>query len=133
MMRFFLVFFIFFVLFGQAEAEKPCRKECIFRVDLDWTGFKGNKQDALKAFVGSVVGARNMGFNEVPPSASIQGDKQQYIFFQLTDGCGKKRIDNARRLLDQLGESSLLPSYKINKQKFHPGVETIDVEGRWWR
>ncbi|MFP1681575.1 hypothetical protein ACLD0W_03635 [Alloalcanivorax sp. C16-1] len=117
---------------AHAMENKPARSDCIFRVDLDWSGFRGDKQDALKALVKSVAQAPDMGFNRVPPSAAVQGNDQQYLYFQLTDGCGPQRLDSAKKLLAHVDRDGL-PPFTLNTASFSPGVDTIQLQGQWWR
>ena len=127
-----LLLFIAMIALVNAEESKPARSDCIFRVDLDWSGFRGDKQDALKALLKSVAQAPDMGFNQFPPSATIQGNDQQYLYFQLTDGCGPQRLDSAKKLLSHVERESL-PPFRLNTASFYPGLDTIQVQGPWWR
>ncbi len=102
-----LLLFITIAPLAHATETKPARSDCIFRVDLDWSEFAGNKQDALKTLVKSVAQTPDMGFNQVPPSAAVQGDDQQYLYFQLTDGCGPQRLDSAKKLLVHVDRDGL--------------------------
>ncbi|MEH6708992.1 MAG: hypothetical protein V7667_13580 [Alloalcanivorax venustensis] len=127
-----LLLFIAMIALVNAEESKPARSDCIFRVDLDWSGFSGNKQDALTALVKSVVQAPSMGFNQVPPSVAVQGADQQYLYFQLTDDCGAQRLDSAKKLLSHVHRGGL-PAFTLNTAPFSPGKDTIQVTGPWWR
>ncbi|MBL7252173.1 hypothetical protein [Alloalcanivorax marinus] len=127
-----LLLFITIAPLAHATETKPARSDCIFRVDLDWSEFAGNKQDALKTLITSVGQAPDMGFNQVPPSATIQGNDQQYLYFQLTDGCGAQRLDSAKKLLSHVERESL-PPFRLNTASFSPGLDTIHVQGPWWR
>ncbi|MEO1901461.1 MAG: hypothetical protein ABGX87_06890 [Alcanivorax sp.] len=117
---------------AHAVETKPARSDCIFRVDLDWSEFSGDKEDALRTLLKSVVQAPDMGFNQVPPSATIQGNDQQYLYFQLTDGCGPQRLDSAKKLLSHVERESL-PPFRLDTTSFSPGLDTIQVQGPWWR
>ena len=127
-----LLLFITIAPLAHATETKPARSDCIFRVDLDWSEFSGNKQDALKTLITSVGQAPGMGFNQVPPSAAVQGNDQQYLYFQLTDGCGAQRLDSAKKLLAHVDREGL-PPFTLNTASFSPGLETIQVQGPWWR
>lgn len=127
-----LLLFITIAALAHATETKPARSDCIFRVDLDWSEFSGDKQDALKTLVKSVVQAPSMGFNQVPPSVAVQGADQQYLYFQLTDGCGTQRLDSAKKLLSNVDRDGL-PPFRLNTASFSPGPATIQVKGAWWR
>ena len=127
-----LLLFMAMTSLAHAVENKPARSDCIFRVDLDWSGFRADKQDALKTLLKSVAQAPDMGFNQVPPSATIQGNDQQYLYFQLTDGCGPQRLDSAKKLLSHVERESL-PPFRLNTTSFSPGRDTIHVQGPWWR
>ena len=127
-----LLLFITIAALAHATETKPARSDCIFRVALDWSEFAGNKQDALKTLITSVGQAPDMGFNQVPPSAAVQGNDQQHLYFQLTDGCGPQRLDSAKKLLAHVDRDGL-PPFNLNTASFSPGLETIQVQGPWWR
>lgn len=127
-----LLLFMAMTSLTHAVGNKPARSDCIFRVDLDWSEFTGNKQGALKTLITSVVQAPDMGFNQVPPSAAVQGNDQQYLYFQLTDGCGPQRLDSAKKLLSHVTPDGL-PAFSLNTASFSPGLDTIHVQGPWWR
>ena len=127
-----LLLFIAMAPLANAAESKPARSDCIFRIDLDWTEFSGDKQEALKALVKSVVQAPSMGFDQVPPSVAVQGADQQHLYFKLTDGCGTQRLDNAKKLLSHVHRDGL-PAFTLNTAPFSPGKDTIQVTGPWWR
>lgn len=118
---------------GVDHEGKYTREQCIFRVNIKWDKYEGDKEMAIRRVMDNFRAAPDMGFNKVPPSAAVQGKNRQYIYYQLTDGC-ENRIENARKLLSfVLTSREKMPALELDSGSFSPGVDTIRVTGEWWR
>ena len=73
-----------------------------------------------------------MGFNEIPPSSAVQGDKDQFLFFQYNRDC-ENRVSNTEKLLEYVHRTVQgSPDMEVDKGTFQPGVDTIRVSGKSW-
>jgi len=124
------------IIFGCADNITPSRSECITRIELKWT--EQSAEDKAKIisnfgdeFVRQYV--KNNNENAIPPSSTIQGDKQQYIYLQYTQECDNK-VDTSKLLVNEVKDIIPdLPQITFTEESFEPEINTILVSGQYWR
>lgn len=129
-----LIAFIFLGLALAACADEPQyqRAECIVRVNIDWSTTYGDKQPLIQQILDAYPKAPKMGFNETPPSSTVQGDMEQFLFFQHHRDC-ENRVSNTEDLLAYVQRTVPgSPDMDVDKGTFQPGVNTIRISGKWW-
>lgn len=129
-----LIAIIFSGVALSACAEDPQyhRTECIVRVNIDWTTTDGDKDQLIQEILDVYLKAPKLGFNEIPPSAAVQGDMDQFLYFQHKYDC-EDRISNTEQLLEYIqGNVQGLPEMEVDRGTFQPAADTIRTSGRWW-
>lgn len=126
--------FIFLGLMLAACADEPQyhRADWIVRVNIDWSTTNGDKRQLINHIADAFAKAPKMGFNEIPPSSAVQGDKDQFLFFQYNRDC-ENRVSNTEKLLEYVHRTVQgSPDMEVDKGTFQPGVDTIRVSGKSW-
>lgn len=126
------LFFFGVALTACAEKSQYYRSECIVRVNVDWTTSNGDKNQLLQQIFDVYPNAPELRFNRAPPSSAVQGDMDQFLYFQYKYDC-EKRISNTKSLLEYVRENVKgLPEMEVDTGDFHPGSDTIRASGKWW-
>ena len=117
-----------------AQETKPeyMREQCIVRINIKWENFTGERNLMLESIMDAIKAAPDMGFNRIPPSSAVQGDRRQYIYYQFKFDCENK-INNAKKLVKEVEKSiGINKLINVDANSYKPGPDTIRVTGKWW-
>jgi len=131
------VFLFFALIFISACSDQIENKEdCISRIEFIWLAESNrDKNRVIVIFMNAFVTEYTeiYGHSTPPPSSAVQGENSEFIYLQYTDFCEDKyRI--TKHLTDKIAATyPNLPELLVSNQKFKPSINTIAVDGPYWK
>jgi hypothetical protein len=120
---------VWLVLASTDTAEKPTRSECIIGFNMDWSKVKSDRYLVRNSFVHMPPGNRRIA----RLTSRAMSDDRTRLYFQFAYDC-EKQAEMAATLIEYWRSEGLdLPRFERIEGTITPSVQTIDVQGPFWR